>query len=115
MSLDFEHLPRPVIALAVKGLSRAERRAADVVVDTPAELAALEGRIAANPQATSVLVQLLRTTEKLPVADALFAESLAYATLQSGPEYRRWLEAHRGSFPVPRPDPGPAVVIERSG
>ena len=115
MSLDFEHLPRPVIVVAGKGVSRARLRAADVVVDSPADAAALEGRIAANPQATSVLVQLLRTTEKLPVADALFAESLAYATLQSGPEYRRWLAAHRGTFPAPPPDPGPAVVIERSG
>jgi enoyl-CoA hydratase len=61
-----------------------------------------------------VLVGLLRATEKLPVMDALFAESLAYAALQGGPEYRRWLAAHRAPAPFEPTDAGPAVVLARA-
>jgi enoyl-CoA hydratase len=90
-------------------------RAADVVVATAAEAAALRERIARAPLAAAVLVGLLRASEKLPVADALFAESLAYATLQSGPEYRRWLAANRAAAPARPTDAGPAVVLTREG
>lgn len=105
-------LPRPVIAVQGAGSARA-RRAADVVVASQAEATALRARIAKNPLATSVLVQLLRSTETVPVMDALFAESLAYATLQSGPEYRAWLAAHRAAEPARPTDAGPAVVMTR--
>ena len=93
---------------------RAPRRA-DVVVPTEVEAAALRARIARAPLAAGVLVGLLRATEKLPVPDALFAESLAYATLQAGPEYRRWLAAHRAPVPFRPTDEGPAVVMTREG
>lgn len=51
--------------------------------------------IRANPMAAQVLVEVLRTTEHLPPADALIVESLAYATLQGGPEHAAWLHAQR--------------------
>jgi hypothetical protein len=105
-------LPAP--AIAVEGAcSPRTRRAADVVVATEAEAVALRARVAKNPLAASVLVQLLRSTEKLPVMDALFAESLAYATLQAGPEYRAWLAANRAAEPLRPTDAGPAVVMIR--
>jgi enoyl-CoA hydratase len=88
-------------------------RDADVAVPTEAEATALRARIARAPLAAGVLVGLLRATEKLPVQDALFAESLAYATLQAGPEYRRWLAAHRAPAPFEPTDDGPAVVMTR--
>ena len=66
-----------------------------------------------HPIASVVLVQLLRLGHAMPVVDALVAESLAYSTLQAGPEHRAWLAAraprrHRAH----KPDP---VLLERSG
>ena len=58
--------------------------------------------IAATPLAAMVLVQLLRATEGLEVERALVFESFAYATLQAGPEFRRWLA--QGARPAA--DPG---------
>lgn len=107
-------LPAPVIAVARRGSARAAREA-DVTVASEAEATALRANIARAPLAASVLVQLLRATERLPVMDALFAESLAYAVLQAGPEYRSWLAANRAAAPARPTDDGPAVVMERDG
>ncbi len=68
----------------------------DVVTDREDELGAMVAAIDANPAAAAVLVQVLRSTETLDVLQALTVESLAYATLQSGPEFAAWLEARRG-------------------
>lgn len=66
--------------------------------------------IVENPLAASLLCQLLRGSGELDVGAGLLAESLAYATLQSGPEHRRW----RAARPVASaPGPGPAVVVGR--
>ena len=64
----------------------------DLAVDDPGP--ALEG-LRANPQAAVVAAQTLRRTGQLGLLDALLVESLAYATLQAGPEHARWL-AGRG-------------------
>lgn len=96
-------------------VGRRAPRGADVVVATEAEAAALRARIARAPLAAGVLLGLLRATEKSSVPDALFAESLAYATLQAGPEYRRWLAAHRAPAPFRATDDGPPVVLTRTG
>lgn len=69
--------------------------AVDLVVSTAAELERVVENVDRNPRAAAVLVQVLRTTEALGVADALTVESLAYATLQSGAEFAAWLEAQR--------------------
>ncbi|MCY4665121.1 MAG: enoyl-CoA hydratase/isomerase family protein [Acidimicrobiaceae bacterium] len=55
---------------------------------------ALEG-LRANPQASVVAAQTLRRGAGLGLHDGLLVESLAYATLQAGPEHARWL-AQRG-------------------
>jgi Enoyl-CoA hydratase/isomerase len=49
-------------------------------------------RVRSRPGAAIVLVQLLRMSSRLPVADALTAESIAYGLLQASPEHRAWLE-----------------------
>jgi enoyl-CoA hydratase/carnithine racemase len=70
------------------------------------------------PIAASVHVQLLRATEHMSLTDALSMESLAYATLQSGPEFRAWLqspERKRGSSVPDLQDDGPPVVVLRDG
>ncbi len=64
----------------------------DLALDDPGP--ALEG-LRANPQASVVAAQTLRRGSRLGPADALLVESLAYATLQAGPEHARWL-AGRG-------------------
>jgi enoyl-CoA hydratase/carnithine racemase len=71
----------------------------------------------AHPEASLVLVQLLRLGGRLTIADALVAESLAYATLQSGLDHRAWLERRwrekaRPNDPVPSDHP---VLIDRHG
>jgi enoyl-CoA hydratase/carnithine racemase len=79
------------------------------------ELGRLVQRLEARPQASVTLVQLLRLGRQVAVADALVAESLAYATLQAGEEHVRWLRA-RTAAPAPgsRPD-APAARLERDG
>lgn len=74
-------------------------------------------RILANiercPRAAAVLVQLLRATESLPVPEALTVESLAYAALQGGSEFARWLGA--AVRRPPPPEAGPPVLLVRAG
>jgi enoyl-CoA hydratase len=107
-------LPCPTICIASREASRGLTRASDVVVPSAEDAQDLSSAIARNPIAASVLVQLLRATEKLPVADALVAESLAYATLQAGrAASQRWY-SRPAARPAPR-DPGPAVLVERNG
>lgn len=59
--------------------------------DTTELLDDLARHVAASPQASVVLAQLLRMTAAMPVRDALIAESLAYSVLQTGPVFREWL------------------------
>ena len=82
--------PVPVI-----GLACSDPRPFDLTVEDDAELKQVAAHIEANPRASAVLVQVLRSTGSLPLVEALAVESLAYATLQAGAEYRRWL-SHRG-------------------
>ena len=88
----------------------ADRRA--VSVDSiAAALDQLAGRVARWPQAAAVCDDVLRTINPDgPTLPGLITESLAYSTLQSGPEFARWL-AERGPATVPvLPDP---VIVER--
>jgi enoyl-CoA hydratase len=106
-------VPCPVIGIGGKGADPAVSEVCDVVAQHAAEATKLAQAAARFPLAASVLVQLLRVTETLPVDDAITAESLAYATLQGGAEHRRWLAAHRA--PRAETDVGPAVVMTRKG
>ncbi len=104
-------LPCPTIAIAA--LPSAIADAADVVVPSADAAAQLLTRISRYPIAAAVLVQVLRLTAQLPLAEALTVESLAYSTLQAGPEYLSWLTAHRVTHPAAHSEQGPAVLIER--
>ena len=106
--------PCPVIAVgSAEQLADDPWRASyDTVVDDLAAAASLQSHIEQAPLAATVLVQTLRVTANLPVAAALTVESLAYATLQGGSEFRRGLATHPPS--EKRMDsPEPAVLIER--
>jgi enoyl-CoA hydratase/carnithine racemase len=48
------------------------------------------------PVARNVLLDVLRVTALLEVPDALIVESLAYSTLQAGPDHRAWLASRPG-------------------
>lgn len=105
-------LPAPSIAVGHPSSPLAAQ--CDVVVAGAEEAAALLAAIRRTPLAATVLVQLLRATEGLTPESALFAESLAYSTLQAGPEYRDWLAAHRALAPAVHRDAGPAVLLQRA-
>lgn len=59
----------------------------DVHVDDPDPVVAAT---LANPLAAVTATQVLRGSEGRTLAEGLLVESLAYATLQSGPEHRAW-------------------------
>ena len=76
-------------------------------------LADLEQRIRQWPQAAAVCDDVLRAVDPAgPSRAGVVTESLAYSTLQSGNEFRRWLE-NRGPAGVPEiPEP---VQADREG
>lgn len=88
-------------------------RRAVTVESVPDALAALAQRCDRWPQAAAVCDDVLRALDPAgPVFAGVITESLAYSTLQSGPEFGRWL-AERGPAQVPvTPDP---VVAHRDG
>ncbi len=65
-----------------------------------------------SPQAAVALVELLRMSERLPVRDALVAESFVYSMLQGGPTFRGWL-AGRSPRPEVRGGEGDPVLVTR--
>jgi enoyl-CoA hydratase/carnithine racemase len=72
---------------------------------------ALVAAVRGHPQAATTLAQVLRIGAPLAPEAALVVESLAYATLQAGPEHRAWL----ADRPARAADAGPepAVTVER--
>lgn len=111
-------IPIPLIGVGRAGDDSPMAAAMDLVVESESELAAVLAAIDANPNAAAVLVQVLRSSEKLPVLEALALESLAYATLQSGAEFARWLSAREQAPPVgasssSRPNADPVQLHRR--
>lgn len=90
--------------------------ACDVQLGAGESLAGFLSAFAKTPCAALAFVQLLRgQVPELPVERGLVAESFVYSTLQSGAEFRRWLEARRArAKSVPR-DAGPACLLTRDG
>lgn len=106
-------LPCPTIGIAAPTHQDFITQSCDLRVADAAQATALASNIERNPIAASVLVQTLRTTETLPIMDALHVESLAYATLQGGAEFMRWLQDNRADSPAVPSDDGPAVLMSR--
>jgi hypothetical protein len=99
----------PIVSIGVGG----HHPGFDVVVTGEDDLSLLTTAIGANPLASVALAQVLRIGESVAPLDALVAESLAYATLQGGPEFARWL-AGRGAR-VRRSETEPPIKIARDG
>lgn len=96
----------PVIAIAPGAPNDAPW---DLTVDDPDP--ALEGVLAA-PLAAVTTAQVLRRAGRTDAADGLLVESLAYATLQAGPEFATWLDGRGRRV---RSDDSPRVRIESDG
>jgi enoyl-CoA hydratase/carnithine racemase len=90
----------------------ADRRV--ITVDSvPESLAELSERCQRWPHASSVCDDVLRAVDPGgPTLAAVVTESLAYSTLQAGPEFARWL-TERG--PARMPDIADPVLAERDG
>lgn len=96
----------PVIGIGEGSLAAA----CDIVLESPVRLATLMAQIARAPIAAMVLVQHLRASETLGLMAGLSAESMAYATVQMGPEFRSWQE-RRPVMQVFKEE-GPPLLIE---
>ena len=104
--------PVPVVGVGANA-DAVLRSAVDLIVDDTAELERVAERVAKNPLASAVLVQVLRATAALRSDDALMVESLAYATLQSGQEFAAWLAARRATHPPRSQDHRDDIVLLR--
>src|SRR5690606_3498022 len=82
--------PCPVLGVGSGGALLA---ACDVALADTREALPLIANIERAPLAAMTLVQVLRTTPQLPLMGGLLVESMAYATLQAGPEFQRWRSA----------------------
>ena len=89
-----------------------DRRA--IAVDSvDAAVAELAERVARWPQAAAVCDDVLRALDpQAPARSGVITESLAYSTLQAGPEFAGWL-AERG--PARVPESADPVLVERTG
>lgn len=105
-------LPCPVIACAAQ--ANVLSAACDVHVSQPGDLDAVTSAIRRAPRAAAVLVQVLRAIERTSLQDGLLIESLAYATLQGGPEFQAWRGANPAPISAATTPSDPAVQIERS-
>jgi enoyl-CoA hydratase/carnithine racemase len=109
-------LPCPSIALITDEVSPAGAKLVgrfDLVARSETDLEQLLAAIERAPQASMMLVQLLRHGERLDVHEGLIAESLAYSVLQAGPEFADWKSGRKSR--APKTDPGPPVRSEREG
>jgi enoyl-CoA hydratase/carnithine racemase len=110
-------IPCPTVGLALAAPSPAGARLApalDVLIEHEDDLAPVRATAARCPLAAATLVQILRHGRGLDLHERLVAESLAYSTLQAGPEFAAW-RAARGSAPRGDDDGGPAVRARREG
>ena len=107
----------PIIAIADRQ-GRADTMEAvpgfvDVVVETQADAGLVATSVTNNPIASMLLVQLLRHNESVDVFGGLFAESLAYSTLQHGAEFQSWLSTRKPRPPVEESmEPAVLVTVE---
>lgn len=107
-------LPVPVIAVGTGG-SSALLPGVDVIVPGMQEASAILENIDAHPLAAMTLVQLLRHNEEVAPALGLYAESLAYASLQGSADFSRSLPSVPPASDVTPIEPERAVLIERVG
>lgn len=85
------------------------------VASVPDALDELRERCLRWPQAAAVCSDVLRAFDPgASVFTGVIIESLAYSTLQSGPEFARWLTERGPARPVDIPDPVQAERVEHT-
>jgi Enoyl-CoA hydratase/isomerase len=78
-------------------------------------LDALRQRCERWPQSAAVCADVLRTVDvEAPALGGVITESLAYSTLQSGPEFASWLAEHGPARPVGILDPVQAERVDNT-
>lgn len=85
-------LPCPVIGIGEGELAKV----CDVHLPNRQKLEKITRNISQAPIAAMILVQHLRASENLSLLHALTAESFAYAAIQHGPEFQKWLASYAG-------------------
>ena len=98
-------LPCPVIGIGQGPLNNA----CDVVLGTDEKLPKLIRNIESAEISAMVLVQHLRASETLSLQDALTSESFAYAALQNGPDFKKWLDKYKGGS-LPKSDTDDLII-----
>lgn len=93
----------------------AVREGFDLALAQPTELDAISLRVRARPLASLVLVQLLRGGGRRSIEEGLVAESLAYSTLQAGPEFAAWRASKAPRAGVPAAEASPPLRVAREG
>jgi enoyl-CoA hydratase/carnithine racemase len=106
---------QPLLDRATVTLSEADvdDRRVVTVASTAVAVEELTARVGKSPRAAAICDDVLRAFD--PSAQAMagvITESLAYSTLQSGPEFARWLAERGPAQPPAIPDP---VLAERTG
>jgi enoyl-CoA hydratase/carnithine racemase len=127
---DVDATPPPVPVIAIGSLADAaeywleratftlteddtDDRRAVTVTSVVSAIAELTARLDRWPQAAAVCDDVLRAVDPAAATwTGVVAESLAYSTLQSGPEFARWL-AERG--PAHMPEIADPVLVGRDG
>ena len=85
----------------------------DGVIEPPMTAEGLARQVLANPHAAAVIVQLLRVLPKLPMAEGLTVESLAYGLLQGSHEHKTWFARRMPSSHPPRS--AGRILVSREG
>lgn len=106
------HMPCPTIAIARAGSQTVLTNNVDIVVSSHSKAQQVIKNILQNPLAAMTLVQVLRHNERSGLDDGLLTESLAYAMLQGGKEFKHYL-ATRAPALRQAGNQQPAVRVER--
>lgn len=95
-----KQLPCPVIGITGRNRSALPLTllsSLDVILTSEKEASSIVKNILNAPLAAMILVQLLRHNETTNIHQGLFAESIAYATLQGGVEFQNFITQRRAS------------------
>ena len=105
-------MPCPVIGLGSSAAAPQLAATCDVVLEDARDLALIERNVRHAPYAAMVLVQHLRASADVSAKNALVAESLAFASLQAGPEFGTWRH-RRPAVEAPEPEVDPPLRVNR--
>lgn len=105
-------MPCPVIGIGRSEHAPEVASACDVVLPDARELPVIVRNVRHAPYAAMVLVHHLRASANAGMENALVAESLAFASLQAGPEFEEWCK-EKGDNAGPQLEGEQPLLIER--